>query len=269
MRAVVLIAIMAAGSFTSGVEKWRADYEAGLKAPGGWLSVAGLFWLHEGANQVGSDARSDVVLPAGSPERAGVLRYTAGKVTFEPVSGTPVALKPDSGDVVEIGALSIAIIARGGKMGARLRDLNAATRREFTGCNWFAVSEAWDIKAKWVAYPRAKKIPILNILGMTDEEDSPGYAEFTLQGKSLRLEPVIDEGQLFFMFRDATSGKSTYPAGRFLYAAMPAEGVADLDFNKAKNPPCAFTAFATCPLPPKQNTLPLAIEAGEKTYGRH
>lgn len=269
MRAVVLIAMMAAGSFTSSVEKWRADYEASLKAPGGWLSVAGLYWLHEGANTVGSDAQSDVVLPAGSPARAGVLVYAGDKVTFEPASGKTVALKPDSDDVVNIGDLSIAIIARGGKMGARIRDPNAVTRREFTGCKWFAISETWDVKAKWIAYPRPKKIPILNILGMTDDEDSPGYAEFTLLGRRLRLEPVIEDGQLFFMFKDETSGKSTYAAGRFLYAAIPKDGVVNLDFNEAKNPPCAFTAFATCPLPPKQNTLPIAIEAGEKTYGRH
>lgn len=267
MRAFVLIAMMAAGSYTSGIEKWRADYEAGLKAPDGWLSVAGLYWLHDGANSVGSDSQADVVLPAGTPAHSGILRLDNGRVTFEPPSGAEVALKPDSDDVVKIGELSIAIIARGGRTGARLRDPNAAARREFAGCKWFPISENWDVKAKWVAYPQPKKIPILNILGMTEEEDSPGFAEFILAGKTLRLEPVVEDDQLFFMFRDTTSAKSTYPAGRFLYAALPKDGAVDLDFNKAKNPPCAFTAFATCPLPPKQNTLPIAIEAGELTYG--
>jgi uncharacterized protein (DUF1684 family) len=125
------------------------------------------------------------------------------------------------------------------------------------------------VVAKWVAYPAPKKIPITNILGMTDLEDAPGYAEFTLAGKPVHLEPVIEKNQLFFMFKDATSGGTTYGAGRFLYAGMPKDGTVDLDFNKAKNPPCAFTAFATCPLPPKQNTMPVALEAGEKKYAHH
>ena len=104
---------------------------------------------------------------------------------------------------------------------------------------------------------------------MTDEEPSPGYAEFQIKGRTLRLEPVAEEDDLFFMFKDTTSGRTTYGAGRFLYADKPKDGTVELDFNKAENPPCAFTAFATCPLPPKQNALPLAVEAGEKTYGHH
>jgi len=269
MRTVFMLALLAATSFTSGVEKWRADYEAGLKAPDGWLSVAGLFWLHEGGNVVGSDPQSEIVLPAGAPARAGMVRLQAGAIAFEPATGAKVALKPDSSDAVKFGDVVLSIIQRGGKTGVRLRDPNAASLRGFTGCTWFPISETWDVKAKWVAYPEPKKIRILNILGMTSDEPSPGYAEFTLRGRQLRLEPVIDDGQLFFMFKDGTSGKSTYAAGRFLYAAMPKEGTVDLDFNKTKNPPCAFTAFATCPLPPKQNTLPVALEAGEKKYGHH
>lgn len=265
-----MLALLASASWTpAGVEKWRADYEAGLKAPTGWLSVAGLFWLHEGANRVGSDALSDVVLPAGAPAHAGTLLLESARVTFEPASGPKQALKPDSSDTVKFGPVEMTVILRGGKTGARLRDANAATRRDFTGCKWFPPAERWDVHAKWVPYPEPKKIAILNVLGMTSEEPSPGYAEFTLQGHLLRLEPVIEDDQLFFMFRDQTSGKSTYPAGRFLYADMPKDGAVDLDFNKAKNPPCAFTAFATCPLPPKQNTLPVALEAGEKKYGPH
>ncbi|MDE3197679.1 MAG: DUF1684 domain-containing protein [Acidobacteriota bacterium] len=259
MRAAILIAMMAASSHTSAVEKWRADYEADLKAPGGWLSVAGLSWLHDGVNG----------LPEGLPADAGTLVLEDGKVRYQPRSGPSIVLKPDSDDAARIGEASISIIARGGKFGVRLRDPNAAARRNFAGCAWFPISEAWDVRARWVAYPEPKRIPILNVLGMTDEEISPGYAEFTVLGKTLRLEPVIEDDQLFFMLKDATSGKSTYPAGRFLYAAMPKDGAVELDFNKARNPPCAFTAFATCPLPPKQNFLPIAVEAGEKTYGQH
>jgi hypothetical protein len=267
-------ALFAAGNaaYVPEMQKWRADREASLRKPDGWLSVAGLFWLHEGANVVGSDAQSDVVLPAGSPKRAGVLRYEAGKVMFEPAAGAKVAMKPDDPgppDVAHIGDVSFTIINRGGKMGARLRDPNAATRRNFTGCQWFPIAESWRVRAKWVAYPEPKKIAITNILGMTDEEPSPGYAEFAINGRTLRLEPVAEDDDLFFMFKDTTSGRTTYGAGRFLYADKPKDGTVELDFNKAENPPCAFTAFATCPLPPKQNALPLAVEAGEKTYGHH
>jgi len=274
MRILILFAcaavtLGAAGSWVNDVEKWRADYEAGLKAPGGWLSVAGLFWLHEGENSVGSDPLSEIVLPAGTPARVGSLILRDGAVAFRPVSGPARPLRPDSDDVISFNGASIAIIQRGGKTAARLRDPNAPTRRDFAGCNWYPIDARWRIQAKWTAYPQPKKLPILNILGMTSDEPSPGYAEFDLSGSHLRLQPVIDEGQLFFMFKDRTSGESTYPAGRFLYAAIPTGAVVDLDFNKAKNPPCAFTAFATCPLPPKANTLPVAIEAGEKKYGKH
>jgi uncharacterized protein (DUF1684 family) len=154
-------------------------------------------------------------------------------------------------------------------MGVRVRDPNAETRRDFTGCKWFPADPAWRVTAKWVAYPKPKTIAITNILGMTDQEPSPGYAEFTVQGKTLRLESVTEDGELFFMFKDATSARTTYGAGRFLYAAIPKGREVELDFNKAHNPPCAFTAFATCPLPPKQNVLAVAIEAGEKSYGNH
>ena len=262
MRYAILL--MAALTWQQSVQQWRTDYEAGLKAPGGWLTVAGLFWLHEGDNVVGSDPQSDVVLPAGAPKRTGVLTRHGTAVTFDGRS-----LKADSADEVKFGDVSMTIIARSDKVGARLRDPHAETVKNFTGCTWFPISESWHVTSKWVPYAQTKKIPIANILGRTEPEDSPGYVEFTLQNKPMRLEPVSEDGQLFFMFKDATSGKTTYGAGRFLYAAMPKDGVVDLDFNKAKNPPCAFTAFATCPLPPKQNTLAIAVEAGEKKYGHH
>jgi hypothetical protein len=262
-----LLAATAGTSYTDQTAKWRADYEASLKTANGWLSVAGLFWLHEGANAMGSDPQSDVVLPPDAPKHEGVLNVKAGKVTYE---NRP--LKSDiSGhaDVVKIGDVLLTVIERGGKTGVRLRDPNAETRRNFTGCKWFPADPAWRIQAKWVPYPKPKKIAITNILGMTDQEDSPGYAEFALKGQTMRLQPVSEDGGLFFIFKDATSGKTTYGAGRFLDTDMPRSGEVELDFNKAYNPPCAFTAFATCPLPPKQNVLTSAIDAGEKSYGKH
>jgi uncharacterized protein (DUF1684 family) len=265
--AAILAASAVLLAATDDLAKWRADYEASLKAPEGWLSVAGLFWLHAGDNLVGSDPQSDVVLPAGTPKRAGVLRFADGKVTFQNKQlKSDAAGKPD---VVKIGDVVMTIIERGGKTGVRLRDPNAQTRREFTGCKWFTADPAWHVRAKWVSYPNPKKIAITNILGMTDQEDSPGYVEFTVKGQTMRLDPVSEDGGLFFIFKDATSGKTTYGAGRFLDADMPKSGVVEMDFNKAYNPPCAFTAFATCPLPPKRNVLTPAIEAGEKKYGKH
>jgi uncharacterized protein (DUF1684 family) len=259
--AVVLLplAVSAAGPGPGSYEKWRADREASLRAPDGWLSVAGLLWLHEGENTV--------ELPAGASQKTIALRLDGSKVTFEKRQ-----LKSDiteHPDVLTLGNVTLTIIERGGKTGVRLRDPNAETRRDFTGCKWFPADTAWRVQAKWVAYPKPKTIAITNILGMTDQEPSPGYAEFTLQGKTMRLEPVLEDGELFFMFKDATSAKTTYGAGRFLYAGLPKGDTVELDFNKATNPPCAFTAFATCPLPPKQNILTAAVDAGEKSYGKH
>jgi len=261
------LSALVGGAYLDDTAKWRAEYEASLKAPNGWLSVAGLFWLHEGDNVLGSDPQSDVVLPASAPKRAGVMHLVKGKVTFN--NRKLKSDDPGPPDVIRIGDVALSIVDRGGKTGVRLRDPNAETRRNFTGCNWFSADPAWRIRAKWVAYPQPKKIAITNILGMTDQEPSPGYAEFTVKGKTMRLEPVTEDGALFFIFKDATSGKTTYGAGRFLDATMPKAGQVELDFNKAYNPPCAFTAFATCPLPPRQNVLAASIEAGEKSYGKH
>ncbi|HYA18021.1 MAG TPA: DUF1684 domain-containing protein [Bryobacteraceae bacterium] len=244
----------ASASYADEAAHWRADYEASLKAPDGWLSVAGLFWLKEGENKI----------TIGAPAKTVAFTLAKKKVFYQGRE-----LKPDSDDKVEIAGVSLQPIERDGNYGIRLRDPNAETRRDFTGCKWFPASESWRIKAKWVPFPEPKKIAITNILGMTDDEPSPGYAEFTLKGQTLRLQPVIEDNELFFLFKDQTTGKTTYPAGRFLYAPIPKGNEVVLDFNQSHNPPCAFTAFATCPLPPRQNTLAIAIEAGELNYGHH
>jgi uncharacterized protein (DUF1684 family) len=269
---VVALAAAPAPDYLTGIQQWRADREAKLKTPDGWLSVAGLFWLRDGESVVGSEPLSDVVLREGLPKRAGVLRVQAGTVTFEPANGPKSILKadvPGPPDVVRIGSVAMTMIKRGDRIGARLKDPDTATRLEFTGCKWFPAAKRWKVQAKWVPYPAPKTIKILNVLGMTLEEPAPGYAEFTLAGKQLRLEPIIEDDHLFFILKDSTAGKTTYGAGRYLYAAMPKGGLVELDFNKTENPPCAFTAFATCPLSPKQNILPIAIPAGEMKYGKH
>ncbi|MGO9260599.1 MAG: DUF1684 domain-containing protein [Bryobacteraceae bacterium] len=265
-------------AYQSEIAGWHAQREAALKAENGWLSLAGLFWLREGANHFGADGSNDIVLADG-PARAGVFDLDYGKVTvtmneahartspsMTTTASRPVV--PDSADVVKVGRLNLFVIQRGDRIGIRLKDPDSPARREFRGIQSFPANEAWRVNAKFV--PEARKIPILNVLGQTDSSDSPGYAVFRLGGRELRLYPILEEPdarQLFFIFRDQTSGKETYGAGRFLYSDMPKDGQVVLDFNKAYNPPCAFTPYATCPLPPPENRLAVRIEAGEKKYG--
>ncbi len=249
---LVAVSLLAAsnGDYAASVAKWRQDYETRLRAEDGWLAVAGLFWLHEGSNGIAL-AKSTVEFHSG---RA----LLNGK-----------ELKPD-GDVIKAGDVHLQVIKRADRFGVRVWDPNAATRREFSGLHWFPVNEAYRVTAKFVPYDPPKMIPITNILGVTEPEKCPGYAEFKLQGQAFRLEPVIEEpGKLFFIFRDLTSNHESYGSGRFLKSDMPVNGEVSLDFNEAYNPPCAFTAFATCPLPPHHNRLAVRIEAGEKRYGKH
>lgn len=271
------------GDYASSIDKWRAAYEQGLKAPSGWLSVAGLFWLHEGANRAGSGEGNEIRLPARCPKQLGVFEFHNGRATLHvnpgagvTVNGKKVAtaeLKDDKDqapDVVKTDDVSLTVIQRGKRFGIRLRDPQAETVRGFKGTQWFPANEAYHVRAAWHAYEKPKMIPITNILGDTEGEPSPGYAQFTLNGKEYKLEPVIeDPGELFFLFKDATSGHETYGAGRFLKAAMPKDGAVELDFNKAYNPPCAYISFATCPLPPRQNRIDTRVEAGQKKYGAH
>jgi uncharacterized protein (DUF1684 family) len=284
MAGTVLAAGLAAGAdegYRVEVHKWRADREARLKADGGWLSLAGLFWLNEGPNRFGTDPAGDIVLPEGSaPAKAGVFERKAGEVTVtllpgahgrvggRPLSG-PTAMRSDtsgSPDVLEIGPLSLNVIERGGRLAVRLKDKNSPTRKGFTGLQWFDVQEEYRVEARFVSYPQPKPVKVPNVLGQSESMPSPGYAEFTLGGKTVRLDGVMEEPQaeqLFFILRDQTSGKETYGAGRFLYAELPKGGKIVLDFNKAYSPPCAFTPYATCPLPPPQNWMPVRVEAGE------
>ncbi len=272
-------------AYRAEVRKWREDRESRLKADGGWLTVAGLFWLKEGVNAFGSDPAGDLVLPAGAPARAGVFVFARGRTTvrLQPgvqatVGGTPVTtreLKSDesgSPDVLVMGPLTFQIIKRGERYGVRLKDNNSATRKAFTGLRWYDVREDYRITARFTSYPAPRPVKVPNILGQSELMPSPGFAVFSWGGQEIRLEGVLEEPQaeeLFFIVRDQTSGKETYPAGRFLYADLPKQGKIVLDFNKAYNPPCAFTAYATCPLPPPQNWMPVRIEAGELEYGSH
>ena len=261
--------IMVAASYESEIEAWRAQRESNLKADNGWLTVAGLFWLKEGRNTFGAADSNDIVLPNG-PAHAGAFELHAGRVTGALAGQPPRPLKPDSeepADVIVIKDLTLFAIKRGDRYGIRLRDKNSSFRRDFSKLHWYPVKESARITARFVA--TGEKITIPNVLGQNEEEPSPGYAVFQWDGHEQRLYPTQEEDQFFFVFRDLTAGKETYPAGRFLYADMPRNGSVVLDFNKAYNPPCAFTPYATCPLPPPQNRMRVRIEAGELKYGSH
>jgi len=273
------------------VESWRRAREGRLTADGGWLTVAGLFWLKPGVNRFGSDASNDIVLPAHSaPASAGSFVLDGRRVSVDvspgaavTLAGKPVGrtakigkveLKSDAGgadpDVLAMGALTMQIIDRGERVGVRLKDMRSAARRAFKGLRFFPIKRQLRVSARFVPHGKPKTLDVPTVIpGVTETMTGPGVVTFDIDGKPLRLEPVIEPGssQLFFIFRDKTAGKTTYGGGRFLYADMPQDGFVVLDFNKAYSPPCAFTAHATCPLPPEQNRLPVAIEAGEMFAG--
>ncbi|MBC7926871.1 MAG: DUF1684 domain-containing protein [Bryobacteraceae bacterium] len=277
---VLLAALTAPTAYQSSIEQWRLEREARLKAEDGWLSLSGLFWLAEGENRIGSAVGASVQLPTGLPENAGTLVRTGNDVKFRADAATPVKvsgkevreydLKTDKSghaDILEIGRLRLHVIERGSKLGVRMKDPQSKARTQFTGLRWFPVKENLKIRARFV--PEPKKMLFDAQAGDKQEYTSPGYVEWQYEGRSLRLTPVEEDGKLFFVLRDRTSGKSTYGAARFLYADMPEGGYVTVDFNKAYNPPCVFTPFATCPLPPPENRLQVPIEAGEKMYTGH
>ena len=269
--------------YTAEIEQWRQGREARLRSEDGWLSLAGLFWLKEGENTVGAGSSNDIVLPKGSaPERLGVFEFHKGAVSFRSSQGDSVTvngsaaisatLKPDSSDSPDIlrsNDLTMYVIQRADRFGIRLKDKNSEARRTFAGLKYFPVNPEYRVKARFVPYNPARLIAIPNILGQVERDPSPGYVVFKLYGRELRLDPIIEDDSLFFIFKDLTSGRQTYPPGRFLNTDMPKNDEVILDFNKAYNPPCVFTPYATCPLPPEQNKLPVAIEAGELRYGGH
>ncbi|HEX9986829.1 MAG TPA: DUF1684 domain-containing protein [Thermoanaerobaculia bacterium] len=268
------------------LEKWRTNRIARLTSDDGWLTLVGLFWLKEGPNRFGSDKdANDIVMPAKAPASAGTLTLEkGGRVTLTPsapmtVDGKPasgtVELRPDTHkdgpSIVQLGSMRFQIIERVGRYGVRLKDPESDARKNFAGIEMYPPSAKWRVEATFEPYNPPKKIAITNIIGQVEEMVSPGALVFAVDGQTYRLDPVLEEGSedYFLIFKDATSRDTTYPAGRYLYAAVPKNGKTIVDFNKAYNPPCAFTNFATCPLPPPQNRLAVRVEAGEKNYGHH
>jgi uncharacterized protein (DUF1684 family) len=257
-------------SYEEEISAWHAKRIEGLKRPQGWLALVALDWLQEGQNTLDS---------------LGTLTLTGGTVTFTVLPGvqakvggttfTSGVLKTEGGkerpDRVEIGSKVFTIIKRGERFAVRMWDSNAETLKHFNGIDRFPVSERWRIEARWEPYASPKAIKVASVIpGYLEDYNAPGVAIFSIDGREYRLEPVGSGSEtLFFIFADRTNGKESYGAGRFLYSDPPKDGKVIVDFNKAINPPCAFTPYATCPLPPASNSLPVRIEAGEKSFADH
>jgi len=271
-------------AYAKEIEQYRAQRVADLKSETGWLTLIGLFWLKEGDNKFGSDFKNEIVLPKAKAKpftgvlvlKDGVVRLEAPRqsgLTSQDQPVTTLDLKSDADGkptVFNLGSLSFQIIKRGEKFALRVRDKAHPARANFSGIESYPADLKWRIEAQFERYDPPKPLAIMNVLNMESDEHSPGAVRFEVEGKTYRLDAVseADEPRLFMIFADQTNGRETYGAGRYLYVDPPdSSGRVVIDFNKAYSPPCAFTNFATCPLPPDQNRLPLSIQAGEKYSG--
>ena len=265
------------GDYADGVEHWRAERERRLTADDGWLTVAGLFFLRDGENTFGSDPLQDIVLPAG-PAAAGTFVLDDRRVALRAAPGSTLTV--DGQEVaamqlhpretradITIEDLTLFVHYSGERLAIRMLDKGSAIRRDFTGLRWYPVDEAWRVPAHFVPHDAPREVKIQNILGDIETLTSSGTVRLQLGGEELEMLPVDVGDQLWFIFRDLTSGSDTYAAARFLYADAPGEdGRMVVDFNRAYNPPCAFNPHTTCPLPPRANRLPVRVEAGELDY---
>jgi uncharacterized protein len=273
------------------ITKFRQDREAALMSETGWLTIAGLWFLTQPETTFGSDPLNDIVLPSAAPKRAGTFVMSNGKVSVRAADGvtfqlngktvTAADLRPDGQgppDRIALGDLQLWVHNSGERLSIRMRDRNSPLRKNFAGVSWFPIDAAYRVEATYTPYATPKMTQVPNILGDIDTMPIPGVVTFTLNGEQYRLEPVAEPGdrQFWFIFRDLTSQKETYPAARFLYTPAPAAGSTPgagtkmtLDFNKAENPPCAYNPYTTCPLPTEQNRLRTRIEAGEMRYKGH
>jgi uncharacterized protein len=279
-------------TFEKDLSAWRAQHAADLQKADGWLALAGLVWLEPGDNSMGAAADNKVRLPASGPAHVGILHLEGTTVSLRPPSGGfPAGLlvdgKPaeaedlhtssdnDKGNPrMTIGALNFYAVRRGVRFALRIKDAKSPTLVGFSGLKWYPPNEHYIVTAKWVPYNPPKTIKLATMIGTAYDAPVPGAAEFKLDGKKYRLEPVTEDKppvKLFFILKDTTSATKTYRACRFLYTPLPPGGLDKtgqlvLDFNHLENPPCAYTPFATCPLPPRGNRLPIALPVGELRY---
>lgn len=296
LRPLILLVALSSPAFAVDAEYakeigvWREKRESRLKADNGWLTLAGRFPLKEGANTFGTGKDNDIVFPAElkdvGPARLGTVvvdsmaktvtlklpagrEWTAGDKPFtgERILGTAT----DKRDWVGVGRVRMHVIERDGKYILRLADNESKVRKNFPGCLWYAADEKYKVEAKFVPYPEGKTLAVVNVLDETSQQPCPGCAEFQLNGETFKLDAIAEGEGLFFVFKDATAGDTTYSIARFIdIEKRPKDNEAfTLDFNKAYNPPCAFSDFTTCPRSPRQNVLKTRIEAGEKYRDRH
>jgi len=273
--------VAAQTNYAKGIKEWRGERENKLKSEDGWLTVAGLFWLKEGTNSVGAGSGYDIELTENFKGKFGEIEFKNAAAILKVESGVAAASEGESVSTLELasdekgkptviqtGSQTFYLIKREDRFGIRLKDKNSRERVNFKGLHWFPINKNYKITARFEAFAEPKEVLIPNVLGGNFKMKSPGILKFKIRGKEYSLEPVAEEGsdKLFIIFRDFSSKTETYGAGRFLYAEKPFNGKVTLDFNKAENPPCAFTSFATCPLPPSQNRLDVEINAGEKRY---
>ena len=266
-------------AYAKSVKDWRAKAEEGLRRDNGWLTLAGRYVLKPGENTFGTGERNDVVFPKGlGPVGMGSVWVEPGKVTVKLVEGfrmkswdgefsdRVMGTSAEKRDWVSNGRMAFHIIEREGRYILRLADNQSQVRKKFGGRVWYDVDDNYRVPAKFVPYDPPRKIAIVNVLDEISDEPSLGYVEFEVFGRPYRLDAVGDDDGLFIIFKDSTAGDTTYGSGRFLYVEeKPRPGVPfRLDLNRAYNPPCAFSEYTTCPLPPKQNILNTRIEAGEK-----
>jgi uncharacterized protein (DUF1684 family) len=272
-------------AYLTEIDAWHKKRVEDLRGPRGWLNIAGLYWLKEGINTFGSSKENDVVFPDGKIEpKAGVFILKGGQVTVKVSPGVAVmsggqrikslvVYPPDSSRAVVMkhDSLEWFIVKRDDKYGVRLRDFQSPSIAAFHGIERYEVNPTWRVAASLERADSSKMIEITNVLGQTFQQRSPGTLVFYLDGKKYSLDALDEGGDEYFMiFGDPTNARETYGAGRYLYVSQAdSAGRTFIDFNKAYNPPCAFTPFATCPLPPKQNILDLPVTAGEKNYGDH
>jgi hypothetical protein len=268
-------------NYTESILKEREEREERFRdTERGWLGLVGLYWLRDGENRIGSDPANDIVLPAGVPEHIGIVLYNNGVATFRAARGVPilcndkqVSLKTlvadiyEEPDFLQIGNLTLVLLERADRHLIRVWDKHSETRENFTGFKQYPVNSDYRIEAAYTSYDTPKLITIQDVIEIYHETPFQGFVTFELDGQEHRLEARVDEDDLMRLdFKDATNGETTYIGGRFLVAEMPKDGKIVVDFNRAYNPPCAYTDYATCPLPPIENRLPIRIEAGEKAY---
>ncbi len=258
-------------AYIESIEAWREQMEKNLRGPYSWLALFGLFWLQEGENAIGSAPGSAIQLPERAPGEAGTLHLQDGQVTLHLQGKTPRPVRvigDGEPDYFFVDEIRLAVIERGGQLAVRGWDLQHPTRLHFTGRTWYPVDPAYRVTARVEPYDPLKAVVIDDMIGNQNPAHMDAALVFEINGQEERLDAqLLTDGSYDITFKDASAGHGTYPAARFVQSEVAQGDTVILDFNRAYSPPCAFTDFATCPLPTPENLLDVAIEAGEK-YGK-